>query len=151
MHITVVGFLFHGKLYGNNSIVTLTEIGEGRKALLCITNRNGCCRHSPRTHIREWYFPNGDEVRTRGEGGELYRDRSNHVVRLNRRNNAASPTGIFRCVIPSSIQISYTIHIGIYRDGEGSLFVYCHDAISYADHLYVFLISRNSSHCITQF
>ena len=109
--------------------MTLTEIGEGRRALLCITNQSDCCRNSPKSHIREWYFPNGERVRTNGEGGDLYRDRSHHVVRLNRRNNAISPTGIFQCVIPSSIRINYTIHIGIYLDGEGGLFVYCRDDI----------------------
>ena len=38
-----VGFLFQGRLYGNNSIVSLAEIGEGRDALLCVTNKIDCC------------------------------------------------------------------------------------------------------------
>lgn len=118
---TAIAFLFHGKVYGNNSIVTLTKIGEGRNALLCITTKTDCCR-GKNPPIREWYFPNESLVRIMMEGDSFYRNRDISIVRLNRRNNATSPTGIFQCEIPSSSGLNTIIHIGIYHTGKGNLY-----------------------------
>ena len=127
-----VGFLFQGRLYGNNSIVSLAEIGEGRDALLCITNETVCCKSTNvPSPMREWFFPNGTSIKIEGEKHNFYRNRDSSIVRFNRRNNAISPTGIFKCIIPISIQqskiITSTIHIGIYDIGKGNLCVYYHD------------------------
>ena len=81
-----MGFLFHGEVYGNNSIVSLRDIGEGRRALLCITNETGCCRHYDYYipfRMRDWYFPNGSAVSINGAGYGFYRDRDLSIVRLN--------------------------------------------------------------------
>ena len=121
MIITVVGFLLNGKVYDNNSIVSLAEIGEGRNALLCITDDSDCCRGRALPHRGEWYFPNRSKVRISGDGDSFYRNRYLSIVRLNRRNNDTSLSGIFRCKIPSSGQL-INIHIGIYHDGQGILF-----------------------------
>lgn len=66
MFIIVVGFLFLGHLYSNNSIVTLTDIGENENALLCIINGSDCCRgsHFMEGVEREWYYPSGSMVRS---------------------------------------------------------------------------------------
>ena len=82
--------------------------------------------------MREWYFPNGTSVKIEGKKHSFYRNRDPSIVRLSRRNNATSPTGIFKCVIPSSTQLdgitTSTIYIGIYDIGQGKLvFVCCHD------------------------
>ena len=114
-------------MYGNNTIVSIRDIGEGRRALLCVTSETDCCRDAivPRS-MREWYFPNGSAVKIDGDGHSFYRDRDPYIVRLNRRQNATSPKGIFSCIIPSSIisnQImTSTIHIGIYDTGQGNMF-----------------------------
>ena len=120
-------------MYGNNSIVLLRDIGEGRRALLCITNETGCCRDTyiP-SFIRNWYFPNGSAVSLNGAGYSFYRDRDLSIVRLNRRHNVTSPNGIFRCIIPSIVTqsnqiMTSNIHIGIYDIGQGKIFVCCHD------------------------
>jgi hypothetical protein len=115
-------------VYSNNSIVLLRDIGEGRRALLCITNETGCCKNANiPIHMPEWYFPNGSAVRKVLEGDSIYRDRDQSIVRLNRRHNATSPNGIFRCTIPNSITqpnqiMTSTIHIGIYDIGQGNMF-----------------------------
>ena len=44
------------------------------------------------------------------------------MVRLNQRNNATSPTGIFRCEIPDTSQMDRTIHIGVYHTRDGNSF-----------------------------
>ena len=103
--------------------MSLTEIGEERNALLCITNKNTCCKLRS-SIIREWYFPNGSQVRLIGDGANLYRNRGPSVVRLNRRNKATSPTGIFQCEIPSAIQLSNIIYIGIYHVGQGNFHLF---------------------------
>ena len=121
-------------MYGNNSIVSLTEIGKGRKALLCITNETGCCKDANiPLSMRQWYFPNRSSVRKGFDGDSFYRDRDPSIVRLNRRHNATSPNGIFWCTIPISIIqlnmiMTNTIHIGIYDIGQGNMFVCCHDS-----------------------
>ena len=118
-------------MYGNNSIVSLRDIGEGRRALLCITSETGCCRKTDNNNIniplmREWYFPNGSSVRIKGDGHSFYRDRGPNIVRLNRRHDVTSLNGIFQCTIPSSITqsnqiMTSTIHIGIYDIGQGNI------------------------------
>ena len=108
--------------------MSLGDIGEGRRALLCVTSETGCCRDAsvPR-EMREWYFPNGSAVSIKGAGHSFYRDRGPSIVRLNQRYNVTSLNGIFQCTIPSSITplMTSTIHIGIYDNGQGNLFNYC--------------------------
>jgi hypothetical protein len=121
-------------VYGDNDILSLRDIGEGRRALLCITSETGCCRDTDNTNIiiprfmREWYFPNGSFISRMDAGHSFYRDRGPSIVRLNWRNNANSPIGIFSCIIPitqpNQIMTS-TIHIGIYDIGQGNMLVCC--------------------------
>ena len=117
-------------MYGNNSIVSLSEIGEGRDALLCITSEADCCRYTNNIPLsmREWYFPNGSSVKKGLDGHSFYRDRDPSIVRLNRRHNVTSPNGIFQCIIPSSIRenmiMTTTIHIGIYDIEQGNLYLF---------------------------
>ena len=99
--------------------MTITDIGEFRNALLCITNLSECCRGSYKG-IREWYYPNNDsaiEISTTGR--DFYRNRGPSVVRLNRRNSATFPTGIYRCTIPNSDQIGVDIFVGVYNANSG--------------------------------
>ena len=120
-----VGFLLRGQLYGNHCIVTITDIGEFRNALLCITNYSDCCRHHDLYYYykgrSEWYYHNGSTVRIHGSGYDFYRTRGPNVVRLNRRNNATLPTGIYRCNIPVGDYNDTDIYIGVYNPESGKL------------------------------
>ena len=117
-------------MYGNNTIVSIRDIGEGRRALLCITSETGCCRDANVPgHMREWYFPNKSAVSRNDAGHRFYRNRGPSIVRLNRRYNGTSPNGIFSCTIPSFIIessqfMTSTIHIGIYDTGQGNMFIF---------------------------
>lgn len=53
-------------------------------------------------------------------GDDFYRNRDgNGNVRLNRRNNARSPKGNFRCSLPNSRGVMVHLHIFVYApDGE---------------------------------
>ena len=116
MCITESNIIFRGYIYENNSIVTVDEIAENDGALLCYTNNVECCESSRQG---EWYFPNGTTVGTSGDGSGFYRNRGPSVVRLNRRNNAMMPTGVFRCEIPDASGTNQSIYIRIDPRGEG--------------------------------
>jgi hypothetical protein len=63
--------------------------------------------------LGEWVYPNGSLVRIKDSGDDIYRDRGLGIVRLNRRNNALSPTGQFCCVIPDATSTNKTICVNI--------------------------------------
>ena len=123
-----VMFLLGGRLYGNNSIVTLSNIGVGSGSLHCLTSNVQCCRSSDTPPgeggVGEWHFPNGNgsTVGFQGAGGSIYRDRGPSVVRLHRRNSAMMPTGVFRCEIPDASMNSQDIYVGVYPQGDGEKF-----------------------------
>jgi hypothetical protein len=103
----------NGNQLANYSIVNLEDIGEGDSALICYTNSPDCCV-SPRAG--EWYFPNGSAVSKQGDMKDFYRNREQKTVRLNRRNNVTSPTGIYCCDIPGS---NGNMCVGAYNLGDG--------------------------------
>ena len=101
-----VKFSLNGITYQNNSLVTLTDIGEGNDGLLCITNDvNGSVRG-------DWYFPNGTRVLN-----TLKRTRDQIVVRMNRRGGGEE--GIYHCEIPDAMDVNQTIYIGVYNTSTG--------------------------------
>ena len=108
-----VGLYLDGNQLANYSMVNLEDIGEDDCALICYTNSPGCCE-SPRAG--EWYFPNGLHVKIEGAMEDFYRDRKERTVRLNRRNNATSPTGIYCCDIPGS---NGDMCVEVYNLGDG--------------------------------
>ena len=120
--LTDLSFVLGENIYGNNSIVTVDEIAENDSALLCYTNNRTCCKINGLTGIGEWYFPNETMVSfgSHDKGGDFYRNRGPSVVRLNRRNNAMMPTGVFRCEIPDASGTNQSIYIGVYPHGEGA-------------------------------
>ena len=120
-----VGFLLGGSFYGNNSVVTISDIGEGSEALHCLTNKVDCCSSLEGQASGEWYFPgDGSTVGTSGGGGSIYRNRGPSVVRLNRRDNAMMPTGVFRCEIPDASGTNQNVYVGVYPGAIGKLIRY---------------------------
>ena len=105
-----------GSTYPNNSVVFISYIGEGDSfALLCRTDNTQCCRMRDnlpdRVAFGQWFFPNGDEVGN--DDGDFFRNRGEGIVRLNRRNNARSPTGRYRCEIPDASGVNQTLYVNI--------------------------------------
>ena len=117
----VVGLLLNGVLYGNNSIVTLDEIGVGSAALFCLTNKTDCCRSSDTPAgvggIGEWFFPNGSSVNNEGSGDDIYQSRGPRFINLWRRNNAQT-TGVFRCQVPDASGTNQQLYVGVYPVGN---------------------------------
>ena len=119
--IAGVSLLLNGVLYGNNSIVTLDEIGVGSAALFCLTSKTDCCRFSDTPagvgEIGDWFYPNGSKVYF--FGGDIYRGRGRSFVHLLRRNNAQA-IGVFRCVVPDASGTNQQIYVGVYPENSGS-------------------------------
>ena len=91
--------------------MTLTDIGEGHDALLCITNGvNGSVRG-------DWYFPDGTRVLSTPNNSEIHRTRDQMAVRMNRRRGGEE--GIYHCEIPDSMNVNQTIYIGVYNTSSG--------------------------------
>ena len=98
----------------------LTDIGEGDDALLCLTNNTQCCRGPDNLNgggLGEWYFPDGTLVPS-GNTFSIYRNRNRSTVQLNRRNNAQSPTGVYRCEIPDASGSNRSVFVGV--DGNSN-------------------------------
>ena len=96
-----VYFELNGKVYLNNSVIFLSEVGENENALLCKTDLVTCCGTQP-YRFGEFHYPSGETVSVRKAERGFYRNRGAQVVRLNRREGVTSPTGKFRCAIPDA-------------------------------------------------
>ena len=108
-----VRFQLNGQSYGNDSEVLLTDIGvrANINALVCLTDSTQCCNVNE-MQLGEWYFPDGTQVLDgQDPSRDIFRNRGLSVVRLNRRNNATSPTGLYRCEIPDASGTTQTIYI----------------------------------------
>ena len=117
---TDVTFAHGGALYGNNSILTITDIGEDvHSALLCITNDVNCCEFNRGVYIGGWYLPNGTFININGLS--FYQNRGSSVLRLFQRSGATSQLqhGIFHCQIPDASGVLLHIYIGLYSANSG--------------------------------
>ena len=91
-------------------MLALTEIGEGEDALICKTDREGCCK-TRLNRIGEFYYPNGVKIPINKRGEKLYRNRGEKEVRLNRKEGAVSPIGRFHCEIPDAKGVMQSLYI----------------------------------------
>ena len=109
-------FTLNGIVYLPGDTVLITDIGEvgledaqfGRadpgRSLVCATRNinTQCCR---RRFTGQWHFPNGSKLLplsfsfSRG----FVRRAFTREVRLERRNNAMSPTGKYECRVPHEL------------------------------------------------
>ena len=128
MHAGDVGLLLKGSLIANNSVVLISGIGRGKDALLCTTNEQTCCNDSS-SKIGNLFFPNNFALGSSVSGGGIYQDRTDGdpaapqtaaTVRLNHRNGATGPTGLYRCVISDSYGVEQTLFVGIYTSNVNS-------------------------------
>ena len=53
--------MLNGHVYHNNSATPLTEVGEGKNALLCKTDKEECCGMAPNL-FGKLYSPSGVQV-----------------------------------------------------------------------------------------
>ena len=114
-----IAIFLDDKLYKNNSLVNISDIGNtNSEALLCLTNSIRCCPING-AH-EEWYTPSGAPVGNSEVNADFHRSSGPSVVYLLRLNDATSPTGVFRCAIPDASGTSQSIYVGVYPLGEGA-------------------------------
>ena len=120
-------FILNGTTYSSGATVPITSIGvingeDAGSSLVCVTRNVNtmCCRGNDGGNVGEWHFPNGSIVprNSASPNGDFTRSGFTHQVRLNRRNNALTPYGIYTCVVPDGNDgVNHTANItlsGIY-------------------------------------
>ena len=129
---------FMGDILPNHAYVDLTTVWEDITAsgdtVRCNTDLFTCCSGSNNFHRGELYFPNGNALSDSGGSGDIYRLRGAQVIHLRRRNNAMSPSGIYRCEIPTIADNDdadtingETVYVGLYPPNEGIGYIYTDD------------------------
>ena len=119
---------FMGVNLPNHSYEDLTLVGTDNSdpgnIVSCHTDLNTCCGPSQGDHRGDWYFPNGSILEISRFGGDIYRTRGNMRVNLRRRNNAMSPSGIYRCDMQTvavhddiDLSVREIVYVGLYASG----------------------------------
>ena len=99
---------------GNTNTDDFSDPGS---SLVCVTTNvnTRCCTSADGGSKGEWLDPGGTRILNTPDTN-FYRTRYTQQVRLNRRNNAMSPTGVFTCEVPndadSTMPFTATITIG---------------------------------------
>ena len=105
-------------------MVTLTDIGEDRAALFCLTDHAACCRRSDIPGARAlggWLLPGGSSVigSLKAVAGMFYRSRGASAVLLHLDSATLGPSGVFTCNIPDSADLPQQVFVGIYPPDAG--------------------------------
>ena len=114
----------------NHSYVDLSLVGDaedGSDSVQCHTDLTSCCGSGLDSASRpDWYFPDGTEMRFEFDGGDIYQRRGAQRNYLRRRNNVLSPSGIYRCDIPTDDGdlVRETVYVGIYSSGGGNIHMF---------------------------
>ena len=105
--------------YSNNSVVTITDIGEGNISLYCISERSECCNSSDGEERGDWFLPGQDSAVKGTLSADFSRRREPRAVLLGRRNNAVVPIGLYRCEVPDADDTIQSLYIGVYTNDRG--------------------------------
>ena len=122
---------FRGVTLPNHGYVDLSLVGNasnGSDTVQCHTDLTACCATAQGPHRGDWFFPNNSRmsfsVVISGNVNlykpDIYEVRGAQRVDLRRRNNTVSPSGIYRCEIPTvdyDISERETVYLGIYGSG----------------------------------
>ena len=123
---------FNGTTLANNSYVNLSLVGNditsSSDSVQCHTDLSTCCTRDQGSHRGDWYFPDGTRLPFSGDGYDIYENRTAQIVDLRRRNNPTSPTGIYRCDIPTNAVHNRTnisvrdapVYVGLYSANGGN-------------------------------
>ena len=122
---------FRGETLPNHGYVNLslvgTNIGDPGNTVRCHTDLQWCCSTVQGGYRRgDWRFPNGERLQfsVSTPAPDIYMVRGAQRVDLLRRNNADSPSGIYRCEIATNAvnddddrSVREMIYVGIYGSG----------------------------------
>ena len=111
----LLGVYIHlrGKNYTNNSIISISDIGEEETALQCITDLEGCCGTRGQRE-GEFYYPNNTRMPIKIRRHSLYRDRTKNMIRLNRNTevmgNLPIAEGRYRCEVRNATEMLQVLY-----------------------------------------
>ena len=124
---------FMGDILPNHAYVDLTTVGDDISAsgdtVRCHSDLDTCCSGTQGIHHGDWYFPDGSILPfVSNPDSDIGEDREPQVVHIRRRNNAMSPTGIYRCDIETAAVndndadtiTGETVYVGLYLPSEGT-------------------------------
>ena len=122
---------FHGQTLDNHSYVDLSLVGDassGSDSVQCVTDLNTCCSGADGPHRGDWYFPGGNRLGF--DSYIIHESRGPQRVNLRRRNATISPTGIYRCDIPTNAvhhdtdrSVRDTVYVGLYTASGGMFYI----------------------------
>ena len=130
---TVPYVSFMGVNLPNHSYVDLTLVGgdiysDPGDTVRCHTDLYSCCSGYDHFHRGDLYFPDGNALANANGDGDIYKSRGDQVIHLRRRNDAISPSGIYRCEIPTEAVnddvdtiTGETVYVGLYPPSEGNV------------------------------
>ena len=119
---------FMGVSLPNHGYVDLSLVGNpaldpGDHSVQCHTDLYSCCSGGDGPHRGDWYFPDGTRLPFPGVG-DITEARVAQRVDIRRNNNANSPSGIYRCDIPTNDvydendnSVRESVYIGLYATG----------------------------------
>ena len=120
---------FMGVNLPNHSYVDLTTVGDdisdSGDTVICHTDLSTCCTPVQGIHRGAWLFPGRRQLQTQNSNNIIFDDEP-QSVHIRRRNNATSPTGIYRCDIETlavNTITRETVFVGLYPPNEGKCFV----------------------------
>ena len=126
-HLSFMSLVVANHSYINISQVGRPGIGGGGEGVQCITDLGTCCTSDAGGHRGDWYFPDGTRLPFTGYG-DIFEARVSQGVEIRRNTGANSPTGIYRCDIPTiavhddaDISVSDTVYVGLYTASGGNL------------------------------
>ena len=121
MHVGL-GFFLNGRVLSNNSIVLLSDIGEGSSALYCLTDGVECCIAEAGANRGAWRYPDRSNVGA-ARTDAFYYIEGYSSISLNKRSSTTGPTGTYTCSLPNSTETTpRNLHIGIYaNEAEGEI------------------------------
>ena len=121
-------FTLNGTVYLPNDTILITDIGSENTSdpsdpgfsLVCVTTNvnNQYCIDADGEDEGEWLDPDGIMI-LNSTTDNFYRTYYTHQIRLNRRNDTISPTGVFTCEVPND-EYDIMPHIATITIGECS-------------------------------
>ena len=120
---------FMGQTLANHSYVDISQVGrpeDGGEGVQRITDLSTCCGSTDGPHRGDWYFPDGTRLPFAAVNVDTFEFRGTQRVDVRRNNGTNSPTGIYRCDIPTNdvhddtdISVRDAVYVGLYTASGG--------------------------------
>ena len=118
---------FMGETLLNHAFVNLSLVGEharGIDSIQCHTDLPTCCSSVEGEHGGAWYHPDGSSLPDVTHGGVYETHSVQRVDMQQEANDTSSPSGIYRCDIPTvavhddhNYLLGESVHVGLYYSG----------------------------------